>query len=127
MASVHAISNPKISHFDSVSVFNQKRLQTIHSGENKAKWSYLIADNIAFTRPNTRCIKLKKPTQAQMIIWLEKLITADQCANIYVEQLQLDEMNQIRLTQLCAMHNVNVVNLMTQNQASVIKGPWLNN
>jgi hypothetical protein len=62
-----------------------------------------------------------------MIIWLEKLITADQCANIYVEQLQLDEMNQIRLTQLCAMHNVNVVNIMTQNQASVIKGPWLNN
>ena len=115
-----------MSHFDSVSVFNQQRLQAIHSSVAPAKWSYLIADNITFTQPYKHCIKLRKPAPEQMLIWLEKLITAGQCANIFVEQLTLDEMSQVRLTQLCVMHNVNLVSVMTHSHTRVIKGPWLN-
>jgi hypothetical protein len=125
MASVHAISVSKTSHFDSVSVFNLQRLQAIHNNVDKAKWSYLIANNIAFKQAVSNCIKLNMPTMGQLVIWLEKLITCGQCANIFVEHVTLDEMSQARLTHLCIMHNVNLINVTTHQHGEVVKGPWL--
>lgn len=128
MASVHAISVSKTSHFDSVSVFNHQRLQAIHNNVDvdKARWSYLIASNIAFKQAYSHCIKLNMPATEQLVIWLEKLITAGQCANIFVEHMELDEMSQARLTQLCIMHNVNLIIVTTHQHGEVVKGPWLN-
>lgn len=126
MASVHAISVSKFSHFDSVSVFNQQRLQAIHNSADKAKWSYLIADKIAFKQADEHCIKLNMPSPEQLVMWLEKLITCGQCANIFVEHVVLDEMSQARLSQLCVLHNVNLVNVMTHAHGDVVRGPWLN-
>ncbi|MBJ2135817.1 hypothetical protein KO519_04475 [Paraglaciecola agarilytica] len=125
MASVHAISASKTSHFDSVSVFNQQRLQAIHNNVDKAKWSYLIANNIVFKQAYSHCIKLNMPATEQLVIWLEKLISGGQCANIFVEHVVLDEMSQARLTQLCIMHNVNLINVTTHQHGEVVKGPWL--
>ena len=87
MASVHAIPVSKTSHFDSVSVFNQQRLQAIYNSADKAKWSYLIADKIVFKQGDEHCIKLNMPSPEQLIMWLEKLITCGQCANICVVQV----------------------------------------
>ena len=94
------------------------------------KWTFLVANQIRFAEKQSHCIRLTKPKQNTLSVWLEKIVTGGQCSNLFVEHLSLDEISFKRLKQLCIDYNVALVNLMPQNQpqkgspSNVVKGPW---
>jgi hypothetical protein len=85
-----------------------------------------VANHIRFADKQTYCIRLTKPKQQNLSLWLEKIVTGGQCANLFVEHLSLDEISFKRLKQLCIDYNVALVNLMPHNEqkGNVVKGPW---
>ncbi len=91
-----------------------------------SKWTFLVANHIRFSDKQANCIHMVKPKQQYLLLWLEKIIAGNQCENLFVEQLSLDEISFKRLKQLCIDYNVALVNLMPNiNQKNnVVKGPW---
>tara|TARA_R110002153_G_scaffold6556_3_gene29936 strand:+ start:10186 stop:10515 length:330 start_codon:yes stop_codon:yes gene_type:complete len=90
------------------------------------KWTFLVANKIRFAEKQTYCIRLTKPKQQSLSLWLEKIVTGGQCSNLFVEQLTLDEISFERLKQLCIDYKVALVNLMPNSlqKDNVVKGPW---
>ena len=122
MASLYAIEakteNQVFSalHFDAGKYANHK----------DQKWTYLLADRIKFDNAVQNAIRLKKPTGNVLLQWLEKIITGGQCSQLFVEQLDLNDLELMRIRHLCDQYGVVLVNLFTQPQYNnVIKGPWL--
>ncbi|MEW9799538.1 deoxyguanosinetriphosphate triphosphohydrolase [Alteromonas sp. CYL-A6] len=99
------------------------------NGDNKSKgWSYLLADSLAFKKDMTYGIRIQKPDQETMPVWIKKLITSGQCRTIYVENLSLPVSECEMIAHLCSKHSVSLVNVSVngKNTASnVITGPWL--
>ncbi|WP_339719939.1 hypothetical protein [uncultured Paraglaciecola sp.] len=126
MASLHAFTNSstplatmQVPAFNGLSKNNN-----VKHGHNK--WTFLVAKHIRFTEKQNYCIRLTKPKQKCLSLWLEKIVTGGQCANLFVEQLSLDEISFKRLKQLCIDYNVALVNLMpiSQQKNNVVQGPW---
>ena len=90
------------------------------------KWTFLVANHIRFTEKQANCIRLIKPQQQSLALWLEKIVTGGQCSSLFVEQLSLDEISFKRLKQLCIEYKVALVNLMPnlKQKGNVVKGPW---
>ncbi len=97
-------------------------------GGNRGKgWSYLLSDSLAFKKEMTYGIRIQKPDQETVPVWIKKLITAGQCQTIYVENLTLAPTENEMIRQLCAQHAVALVNINSRGQApenNVIAGPW---
>ena len=91
-----------------------------------AKWTYLLADKITFSDTVKHGIRLQKPNDSLLVHWLERIITAGQCSQLFVEELELSEIDQRRITNLCLKHEVVLINLFTDRASTknVIKGPW---
>ncbi|WP_299071532.1 hypothetical protein [uncultured Paraglaciecola sp.] len=125
MASLHAFT-----HSSTPLATMQVPADNRHNGNinvsHANKWTFLVANHIRFTDKSAYCIRLTKPKQSDLSLWLEKIVTAGQCANLFVEHLSLDEISFKRLKQLCIDFNVALVNLMPQNEQkdNVVKGPW---
>ncbi len=85
-----------------------------------------MANHIRFSEKQVNCIRLIKPKQNCLSLWLEKIVTGGQCSNLFVEHLSLDEVSFKRLKQLCIDYKVALVNLMPNKQQNnnVVKGPW---
>ena len=128
MASLHAfVPAQDQSVFLKVSIQQQNRLGSLKQLNPQHKWTYLLADTLIFSDKQQQAIRLAKPHKALLLKWLEKIITAGQSSTIFVEQMELDEMNTLRLKQLCIQHNVTLVNLLLNNpqRGTLVKGPWL--
>lgn len=90
------------------------------------RWTFLVANHIRFSEKQVNCIRLIKPKQSCLSLWLERIVTGGQCSNLFVEHLSLDEVSFKRLKQLCIDYKVALVNLMPNKQQNnnVVKGPW---
>lgn len=90
------------------------------------KWTYLVANHIRFINKPLNSIRVNKPAQSDLAMWLEKIICNGQCDTLFVEQLWLDEITLQRIKQLCADHQVTLVNLTLNDSSTdnVIQGPW---
>lgn len=125
MASLHAFTNHSAPLASMQVPANNGHSNDINVNHGH-KWTFLVANHIRFTDKSSYCIRLTKPKQKSLSLWLEKIVTGGQCANLFVEQLSLDEISFKRLKQLCIDYNVALVNLMPKSvqKGKVIKGPW---
>lgn len=126
MASLHAFTQRSSSVVPAhIPVANLDQYVAIDSA-NAHKWTYLLANNIAFSDKQSKSIRLAKPEQSVLLVWLEKIITSGQCATLFVEQLSADEVSFKRLKQLCSDCQVTLVNLTLDKSTdnNVIQGPW---
>ena len=127
MASLHAFVPAQVqSAFLKVSIQQQNRLVGLKQAKPQHKWTYLLANTLRFSDKQQSAIRLAKPSKPLLVKWLEKIISAGQCSTIFVEQMELDEMNTQRLKQLCLQHHVTLVSLQLNNnqQGTLVKGPW---
>ena len=127
MASLHAFVPAQApSALLKVSIQEQNRLGSLKQANPRHKWTYLLADTLRFSDKQQSAIRLAKPSKPLLVKWLEKIISAGQCSTIFVEQMELDEMNTQRLKQLCLQHQVTLVNLQLNKslQGKLVKGPW---
>ncbi|MFT5838468.1 MAG: hypothetical protein ACI9UT_000961 [Flavobacteriales bacterium] len=125
MASLHAFTNnpsPLATMQVPVNNRNNKDIKV----KNTHKWTFLVANHIRFSEKPDYCIRITKPKQHYLSLWLEKIVTGGQCSSLFVEHLSLDEISFKRLKQLCLDYKVALVNLMPNNEAkgNVVKGPW---
>lgn len=127
MASLHAFTPAQEqAGYLKVSVHQQHRLHGLVQRKTHDKWMYLLSDTIAFSDKQQRAIRLSKPDDSTLVQYLEKIITGGQCATLFVEQMQLDEMNTQRLKHLSTLHQVSLVNLVVNDvkPGELIRGPW---
>ena len=126
MASLHALS-PVKKAVSTLSISStQSQLLNENDFSTTHKWAYLISNQIQFSEKRPYSIRLPKPETKTLMSWLEKIVLAGQCANIFVEDLSIDEVNYKRIKQLCVEHHITLVNLSqkTDTQQNVIQGPW---
>lgn len=125
MASLHAFTHSS-TPLATLQVPADNRHGNNINVKHSHKWTFLVANHIRFTEKQNYCIRLTKPNQKSLSLWLEKIVLGGQCSNLFVEQLSLDEISFKRLKQLCIEFNVALVNLMPNSGAvdNVVKGPW---
>lgn len=126
MASVHAISNTSLPLSTmQVPVSRSKQLVDNRTSDPQ-KWTYLLANNIRFSDKQAYSIRMPKPEQSTLHLWVEKIVSSGQCAHLFIEQLSVDEVSFKRIKQLCTEYNVILVNLLRQEdmQNNVVQGPW---
>lgn len=125
MASLHAFTNSStpLATMQVPAVNRRNNDIDVNHGH---KWTFLVANHIRFTDKQNYCIRLTKPKQRCLSLWLEKIVTGGQCSNLFVEHLSLDEVSFKRLKQLCIDYQVALVNLMPNNEqkGNVVQGPW---
>ncbi|MEP2653686.1 MAG: hypothetical protein ABJH06_17040 [Paraglaciecola sp.] len=126
MASLHAFTPMKkvISRLP-VST-NEPQMLNEMDFTSPFKWTYLIAENIQFSIKRPHTIRLPKPDNSTLVNWIEKIVLGKECANLFIEELTLDEVTYKRIKQLCLEHEVTLVNLYQQHssQHNVVQGPW---
>jgi hypothetical protein len=125
MASLHAFTNSS-TPLATMQVPAVNRHKNDINVNHCHKWTFLVAKHIRFTDKQNYCIRLTKPKQSCLSLWLEKIVTGGQCSNLFVEHLSLDEVSFKRLKQLCIDYQVALVNLMPNNEqkGNVVQGPW---
>jgi hypothetical protein len=125
MASLHAFTNNS-TPLASMQVPADKGHSNDINVKHSKKWTFLVAEHIRFSEKKDYCMRITKPTQKQLSLWLEKIVVGGQCSSLFVEQLSLDEISFKRLKQLCIDYKVSLVNLIPYNdqQDNVVKGPW---
>ena len=99
MASLHAFTNSSIPLATMQVPADNKHKNDINVDRGH-KWTFLVANHIRFTEKQNYCIRLIKPRQQSLSLWLEKIVTGGQCANLFVEHLSLDEISFKRLKPL---------------------------
>lgn len=126
MASVHAISNTSLPLSTMQVPVSRSKPLVDNRTANPQKWTYLLANHIRFTDKQAYSIRMPKPEQSTLHLWVEKIVASGQCAHLFIEQLSVDEVSFKRIKQLCTEHNVTLVNLLRQEdiQNNVIQGPW---
>ncbi|WJG07708.1 hypothetical protein [Aliiglaciecola sp. LCG003] len=92
----------------------------------ESKWMYLLSNNIAFNSDVDGAIRLKKPNDEILFVWLEKIVEGGQCSILFVEELHLDDLRIQRLKYLCELHYVTLVNLTLDSATpkNLVVGPW---
>ena len=125
MATLHAFTNNS-TPLATMQVPADNRRSNDINVNHADKWTFLVANHIRFTEKHDYYIRLNKPKQSNLSVWLEKIVRGGQCSSLFVEHLSLDEISFKRLKQLCIDYKVALVNLMPQNeqQGNVVKGPW---
>ncbi|MFT6989761.1 MAG: hypothetical protein ACJASL_001734 [Paraglaciecola sp.] len=124
MASLHAFTN-NTSPLATMQVPADNRHNDINVNHAN-KWTFLVANQIRFAEKQDYCIRITKPKQNILSLWLERIVIGGQCSSLFVEHLSLDEISFKRLKQLCIDYKVALVNLMPHNEQkdNVVKGPW---
>ncbi|WP_026375014.1 hypothetical protein [Aestuariibacter salexigens] len=85
----------------------------LSSVSKETKWTYLIANSLTFSSHINSAIRLSKPDNQTLMLWLERLISGSQCARIYVENLQLSHVQLAGITALCLAYGVELHNVST--------------
>ncbi len=90
------------------------------------KWMYLFSNNITFKRSVKNAIKINRPADSCLKTWLEKVIVAEQCSHVFVENFNVYSIDGKYITDLCQLHDVTLVNLQIGESLSnnVVRGPW---
>lgn len=89
-------------------------------------WCYLLASSVTFSKEVEYGIRIQKPCDSILGLWLQRLIVSRQCATIYVENLSLSKTEKHSILQLCDGYDVELVNLIvdSSSQGNVVIGPW---
>ena len=90
------------------------------------KWMYLVANAIGFSEKLTQAIKLNRPDDETLFIWLEKIVLGGQCSVLFVEGLNMDDLRSQRLKLLCEKMQVTLINLTVDTNIpnNLVEGPW---
>ncbi len=88
------------------------------------KWHYLLSNNIQFADKTQYSIRLPKPEQSVLHLWVEKIVAYGQCDCLYIEDLTFDEVSLKRIKHLCEQQGVTLINIFQQAETNVVKGPW---
>lgn len=90
------------------------------------KWTYLVANSIGFSDKLSQAIKLNRPNDETLYVWLEKIVMAGQCSVLFVECLNMDDLRSQRLKFLCEKMQVTLINLTldTDKPSNLVEGPW---
>ena len=125
MASLHAFTNNSTPLATMQVPADNRHINDINV-KHANKWTFLVANHIQFSEKKVNCIRLIKPKQHSLSLWLEKIVVGGQCSSLFVEQLSLDEISFKRLKQLCIDYKVALVNLIPNKEQidNVVKGPW---
>jgi hypothetical protein len=125
MASLHAFTN-NTSPLATMQVPADGRHCNEINVNHANKWTFLVANHIRFADKQDYCIRITKPKQKCLSLWLERIVIGGQCSRLFVEHLSLDEISFKRLKQLCIDNKVALVNLMSHNEQkdNVVRGPW---
>jgi hypothetical protein len=125
MASLHAFTNSSTPLATMQVPADNRHINDINV-KHANKWTFLVANHIRFSEKKGNCIRLIKPKQHGLSLWLEKIVIGGQCSNLFVEELSLDEISFKRLKQLCIDYKVALVNLIPNKEQkdNVVKGPW---
>ena len=125
MESLHAFTNSSVPLATMQVPTVNKHNDDINVNHSQ-KWIFLVANHIRFSEKPAYCLRLNKPKQNSLSLWLEKIVTGGQCSSLFVEHLSLDEISFKRLKQLCIDYKVSLVNLMPNNEqkGNVVRGPW---
>ncbi len=126
MSTLYAFSNPTTAGSSIGMPVTPAIVQVELETQKSHKWTFLLANTIQFNKKGGYAIRLPKPDNATLCVWLERIISGGQCASLFVEQMGLDEVNFARIKQMATEHNVTLVNLLHQDdlQTNVIQGPW---
>lgn len=118
-----------------LNIDNQPAIQqTVVSGVSSfalscsAKWTYLIANNVKFNQPVDYAIAITRPSDDILFVWLEKLISSQQCSTIFVEHLNTADSRFKHIDFLCRMYKVALLSLQPHAKLpeNVVIGPWNN-
>lgn len=92
----------------------------------QTKWTFLLASNIRFSDAGQYRIQIKRPDDHTLYQWMERIIVGGQCDHLFVEDLNTEHFSAQRIRQLCAQHQVTLVNLTLSHHApdNLILGPW---
>jgi hypothetical protein len=125
MTSLHAFTNNSIP-LATMQVPADNRQSNDINATHVNKWTFLVANHIRFSEKQANYIRLTKPKQHCLSLWLEKIVIGGQCSSLFVEHLSLDEISFKRLKQLCIDYKVTLINLMPNKDQkdNVVKGPW---
>lgn len=97
-------------------------------GKSDSKgWSYLLSESLAFKKEMAHGIRIQKPDQETIPVWIKRIITSGQCRTLYVEDLSLPVSEREMITQLCEKHSVSLVNVQIHGDKTmnnVVTGPW---
>lgn len=126
MALLHTPDNGQLNPAYSLLHFqNFKAINGLASiAENK--WMYLISNQIQFDSKIPYAIRLNKPDVDTLFVWLERIVTSNQCSLLFVEQLCLDDLRVQKLKLLCEAFGVTMINLTLDYSTpeNVVIGPW---
>lgn len=87
-------------------------------------WTYLMANSLAFKKEVNHGIRIRKPEQARVPVWISKLVKSGQCRTIYVEDLALPANMASYIEKLCDEHAVSLVNVSFEDARNIVVGPW---
>ncbi len=90
------------------------------------KWTYLVANTISFSNKLPQAIKMNRPDDDTLYIWLDKIVLGGQCSVLFVESLNMDDLRAQRLKLLCENMQVTLVNLTLDRNMphNLVEGPW---
>lgn len=91
---------------------------------NSTGWTYLIADNIRFSNKQAYSIHLPKPDKLTLINWLIKIAESGQTQNVFVEALDLNEAEALRVLNIFNFYGVRLINVGTKNNNPLVYGLW---
>lgn len=83
----------------------------VKSSRPSTKWTYLLSNHIALSNPQPYTIHMKKPNNDVLFDWLIKLVKANQCQRIYVEDLTLSTQQLAYINHLSAGASIEVINV----------------
>ncbi|MCV2884115.1 hypothetical protein OE749_05370 [Aestuariibacter sp. AA17] len=128
MASVYAIPSMANSGKRDVMSVHDNYDALVDKCISENKWLYVLSDSMTCHKSGKHIMHLQKPASHMVSSWLTRIITAQECGVLLVENLALNDVEKKRIQSLCEAYNVIVVNVVTSQvtRNNVVKGPWLN-
>jgi len=111
--------------FLTMGIYQQQAIsQLIQQLDKQDKWIYCLSSN--YKCNHNSVLHLNQPQQNEQFSWLEKIITGAQTSAIFIQSLELNQLQRRKLKQLCNKFKVLVIKLeCRQYQDNLIYGPWL--
>lgn len=86
-------------------------LTPVNGASSQLAWKYLLSEQVSFEKGVSNCIRIKKPSDDILAIWIEKLANSGCCDTIFVENLQQTQIFSSSLLSLCSKNGVSIFNL----------------
>lgn len=111
--------------FLTMAIYQQQAISQLMQQLNKQhKWIYCLSTNLKCKHDSV--LHLTQPQQQDQFLWLEKIITGGQACAIFVQSLELTQLQRQKVKQLCDKYKVLLIKLdCPEYTDNLIYGPWL--